>query len=128
MHKSRLAALVIDSQVDDIERANQFWQQALGYPCIRSDQEWAERYSHLDVPTHLPHILIQKVEHKSHVHLDIETDDINAEVKRLTGLGAQVVEEFERWVVMLAPSGHKFCVVNPQRQDFETAEDVNVWK
>lgn len=127
MHKSRLAALVIDSQVEDIEQANQFWQQALGYPCVRSDKEWADRYAHLEVPEHLPQILIQKVKHQSRVHLDIETDNIAAEVKRLTELGAKVVEEFERWVVMQAPSGHKFCVVNPQRSDFATAKDVNIW-
>ena len=38
MHKSRLAALVIDSKVDDIEEANLFWEQALGLECIRSNK------------------------------------------------------------------------------------------
>lgn len=127
MHKSRLAALVIDSKVDDIEEANTFWEQALGLDCVRSNEEWSSKYSHLDSPNDQPHILIQKTSHESRVHLDIETDDIAAEVKRLTAIGAHVVEFFERWVVMQAPTGHRFCVVNPQRSDFDNADNVNAW-
>lgn len=128
MHKSRLAALVIDSKVDDIEEANLFWEQALGLECVRSNEEWSSRYSHLNTPDDQPHILIQKTSHESRVHLDIETDDITAEVARLEGIGAQVIETFERWVVMEAPTGHRFCVVNPQRKDFDDSSKVNIWK
>lgn len=128
MHMSRLAAIVIDSKVTDIEQANTFWEGALGMPCIRSSEEWADRYSSMDTPSEQPHILIQKVEHNSHVHLDIETDNIDAEVKRLEGIGASVVKVFPRWVVMEAPTGHRFCVVNPQRSDFNDSESVNVWE
>ena len=127
MHKSRLAGLVIDSKVDDIEEANLFWEQALGIECVRSSEDWSSRYSHLNVADDQPHILIQKTAHESRVHLDIETDDIAAEVARLKALGAQVVETFERWVVMQAPTGHRFCVVNPQRKDFNDSVNVNVW-
>ena len=127
MHKSRLAALVIDSQVDDIEQASQFWSKALGFDCKPADPDWAEKYTHLDTGDHNVHVLIQKVTHPSRVHLDIETDNIAAEVKRLQKLGATVAKEFPRWTVMLAPSGHYFCVVNPQRDDFATADDVNIW-
>ncbi|MCL1051507.1 VOC family protein [Shewanella abyssi] len=128
MHKSRLAALVLDSKVDDIEQANRFWEQALGAQCVRSDKEWSTRYSHLETPDDQPQILIQKTTHESRVHLDIETDDIDSEVKRLTEIGAIVIETFARWVVMQAPTGHRFCVVNPQRKDFDTAENVNTWQ
>lgn len=128
MHKSRLAALVIDSQVEDIEQANIFWESALGMSCQRSQASWSDRYSQLDTPPHLPDILIQKTDHQSRVHLDIETDDIEAEVNRLSALGAKVVKHHERWVVMEAPTGHCFCVVQPQRADFSTADDVNQWR
>ena len=67
------------------------------------------------------------MEHPSRVHLDIETDDKEAEVARLVELGAREVERFPRWIVMEAPTGHRFCVVNPQRADFHTAADVNEW-
>jgi predicted enzyme related to lactoylglutathione lyase len=128
MHKSRLAAIVLDSKVEDIEEANCFWESALGYNCVRSSESWSERYSHLKSPENQPEILIQKVDHESRVHLDIETDNISAEVDRLTKIGAKIIKKFERWVVMEAPTGHRFCVVNPQRVDFDNADNVNIWK
>lgn len=127
MHKSRLAALVIDSEVEDIEQAKQFWQSALGYLCLDADEAWQDRYAQLDTPSNQPHILVQKVSHPSRVHLDIETDNIEAEVKRLTKLGAKVIKVMPRWTVMQAPSGHNFCVVQPQRSDFDSDTQVNVW-
>lgn len=128
MHKSRLAALVLDCKVDDIEEANLFWEQALGIDCVRSNEEWSSKYSHLNVPDDQPHILVQKTLHESRVHLDIETDDIPAEVERLKSIGAQVIKTLERWVIMEAPTGHRFCVVNPQRKDFNDSDEVNIWK
>lgn len=128
MHKSRLAGLVIDCQVDDINPAATFWAGALGYTAIASDEEWASKYVHLDVPEAEARLLVQKVSHPSRVHLDIETDNIQAEVQRLEKLGAKIVQVMERWTVMEAPTGHRFCVVNPQRSDFHEAGDVNVWK
>lgn len=72
-----------------------------------------------------PIVEIQRVEHESRVHIDIETDDIAAEVVRLTKLGAKVLERLERWVVMEAPSGQRFCVVRAQRPGF--ADNANRW-
>lgn len=59
---------------------------------------------------------VQKVAHEPRVHLDIESDDIDAEVARLSALGARELERPHggRWVVMEAPTGHRFCVVRPQ--------------
>ena len=125
-HKSRLTALVIDSQVEDIEEANLFWSQALGYACTPEEGS-ADKYADLHTPEGQLDILVQKVEHSSRVHLDIETDNKEAEVARLVELGAREVERFPRWIVMEAPTGHRFCVVNPQRADFHTNADVNEW-
>ncbi len=52
------------------------------------------------------------------IHLDIETDDVEAEVTRLEGLGARVKARIRQHVVMQAPSGHAFCVVPVYRSDF----------
>lgn len=123
MHKSRLAALVIDTRTEEKSSAIDFWAGALGWPC----QETDEKYGKLATPSDQPDVLIQQVDHASRVHLDIESDDIDAEVARLEGLGATVVGRFPRWVVMEAPTGHRFCVVHPQRPDFDTADNVNVW-
>lgn len=59
--------------------------------------------------------MIQRVEHESRIHLDIESDDIDAEVLRLEALGARRNERIRTWVVMEAPTGQRFCVVRPQR-------------
>ena len=65
-------------------------------------------------------------DHESRVHLDIETDDIPAEVARLEKLGAKVDQRLERWVVMRAPTGQRFCIVRVQRDGF--AKNANSWK
>jgi hypothetical protein len=70
-------------------------------------------------------IEVQKVPHESRVHLDIETDNIEAEVARLENLGALRIKNMDRWVVMEAPTGQRFCVVNPQRANFE--QTANSW-
>lgn len=117
MHHSRLSTLVIDCQVDDLATATAFWSQALGKPVADPDQDGGGRYAELRTAPDEPIILLQKVDHASRVHLDIETDDLDAEVARLEQLGAQRVAFVRgRWWVMEAPSGHRFCVVRPQRE------------
>jgi hypothetical protein len=66
------------------------------------------------------------VDHPGRVHLDIETDDIEAEVKRLEALGAKRVEFIKRWWVMEAPTGQRFCVVRPQH-DGKLGPHANEW-
>jgi len=46
-------------------------------------------------------------------------------VARLEALGARPVEAVRTWVVMEAPTGQRFCVINPERANFES--DANVW-
>ena len=117
MHKSRLGALVIDCHTDDLAEATAFWTGALGYEAVPDPSD--DRYVSLRGPAGEVNVILQKVEHASRVHLDIETDDIEAEVKRLQGLGATEVARIKSWVVLEAPSGHRFCVVKPQRPDFQ---------
>jgi hypothetical protein len=118
MHKSRLGCLIIDCRSADLPRQAAFWGEALGYAVVPLQAGDDGKYAALAGPDGELKILLQQVEHDSRVHLDIETDDIAAEVARLERLGAARVAEFPRWVVMQAPSGHRFCVVNPQRPDF----------
>jgi predicted enzyme related to lactoylglutathione lyase len=125
MHKSRLAGFIIDCNTGDLDSAATFWTQALGYKLSEVDGD-PGIYRTFDTEPNGLHIEVQKVEHPSRVHLDIETDDIEAEATRLEGLGAKKVKRFPRWWVMEAPTGQRFCVVNPQRKDF--AENANVWK
>jgi hypothetical protein len=124
MHHSRLCTIIIDCGVDDLKSAAEFWSRALGKPVANFDQD-AEGYALLETAADEPVIEVQKVSHESRVHLDIETDDIEAEVKRLEALGAKRVEFIKRWWVMEAPTGQRFCVVRPQRKEF--GSHLNTW-
>ena len=121
MHKSRLAAIIIDCRTEDAEAAAAFWGAALGYQVKPTDDP---RYVDFAVPEDQPQVGIQKVDHESRVHLDIETDDVEAEVARLEALGAKRVTQVKSWWVMEAPTGQKFCVVRPQRPDFAAKAPV----
>ncbi|MCY1075376.1 VOC family protein [Archangium lansingense] len=125
MHRSRLAAFVIDCKSEDVETATAFWSKALGRPVAPHTPE-DNKYRELSAKAEEPMILIQKVDHPSRIHLDIETDDLEAEVKRLEALGAKRVEFIKRWWVMEAPTGQRFCVVRPQRGPLES--HANEWK
>lgn len=118
MHRSRLCAVLIDCNVPDINNAASFWAGALGravdpdHPGTRGD------YVMLETLPDEPIVQIQRVDHQSRVHIDIETDNIPAEVARLEKLGATVSKRLERWVVMEAPTGQRFCIVRAQRPGF----------
>lgn len=125
MHHSRLCALLIDCNTHDIAEAARFWAAALGRTIDRDHPGTRGNYVMLSTPPDEPIVQLQRVEHESRVHVDIETDDIPAEVARLEKLGARVVNRLERWVVMQAPSGQRFCVVRVQRPGFP--KNANCW-
>jgi predicted enzyme related to lactoylglutathione lyase len=115
MHKSCLGAMVIDCRSDDLAAASTFWSAALGYPARSTDDP---RYVELAGPESQPGVLLQQVDHESRIHLDIETDDIDAEVARLEALGARSVAQIKTWWVLEAPTGQRFCIVPVQNEDF----------
>jgi predicted enzyme related to lactoylglutathione lyase len=119
MHKSKLAGFIIDCQTNSVESAAEFWSQALGMPLKTLPGEEGEKYVRLIDPGDNLHVEVQKVDHESRVHLDIETDDIDAEVKRLEALGAKRLEAIGSWCVMQAPTGQKFCVVPSTSSKFD---------
>lgn len=125
MHRSRLGGLIIDCQTDNLEQAAFFWTRALGYDSAISSDPADEGYIRLRTASDEPHIELQKVAHPSRVHLDIETDDVDAEVARLEILGARMLEKVRTWCVMEAPTGHRFCVVEAERPDFD--DKANTW-
>ena len=111
MHTSGLGGLIIDCKTDDLGKEAEFWSRALGYAIKSSESMGGPSYIPLDTPPGEPYIELQAVDHPSRVHLDIKTDDVEAEVRRLEALGATRVEQIKHWWVMEAPSGHRFCVV-----------------
>jgi hypothetical protein len=125
MHKSRLSNIIIDCHTDDINAAASFWAAAIGR-VAESDADSSEPYRLLEGPSNEMKILVQAVQHESRVHLDIETNDVEAEASRLERLGAKRIAKVKTWWIMEAPTGQRFCVVRPQRADFE--DNANVWQ
>lgn len=124
MHRSRLGNVVIDCQTEDLVSAAEFWSAALGYP-LPPDLDAGRGFIQLITPPGDIQIILQRVRHESRAHLDIETDAIEAEVSRIAKIGATVVSRMEGWVVMQAPSGHRFCVGRPYRGGFD--QGANAW-
>ena len=116
MHRSRLAGFIIDCRTEDLEGAAKFWSSALGYPLKDAATEPSAKYRQMETGPDGLHIEVQDVQHESRVHLDIETDDIEAEVQRLEKLGARRIKQIHTWWVMEAPTGQRFCVVRVQQQ------------
>jgi predicted enzyme related to lactoylglutathione lyase len=112
MHRSRLAGFIVDCQDTDLPAAATFWGAALGMAVQPLPGAEGEKYVQLLDPGGTLHVEVQSVTHPSRVHLDIETDDIEAEVRRLEALGATRVQQVQSWWVMQAPTGHRFCVVS----------------
>jgi hypothetical protein len=109
-HRSRICAVLLDTSAATYEPVARFWGAALGR---KLDYSPAERYATLN-GAHLD-CMVQRVEPGGEgVHFDIETDDVDAEVRRLEQLGAKRVRQVKTWRVMEDPGGHRFCVVPAQ--------------
>lgn len=126
MHRSRINGMLIDCRTEDIDAAARFWAAALGRAIDPDHPGTRGNYRMLETPPGEISVQIQRVDHESRIHLDIETDDVAAEVARLEKLGAMIDKRMERWVVMRAPSGHRFCVVRVQRGGF--SDDAITWE
>jgi hypothetical protein len=108
-HYSKLYKVVLDVPAGDHEAELKFWEGATGQPLHRSDRHPEYHGALLSQDFGL---LIQRLdEGSSRVHLDVHTDDLEAEVERLERLGAERVRSVDRWWIMRDPAGLLFCVV-----------------
>jgi predicted enzyme related to lactoylglutathione lyase len=123
-HRSRLSTFVIDCPSEDVDSAARFWSQALGRAVV-PEENADDRYRTLAARTEEPLLMVQRVSHPGRIHLDIESDDIEAEVQRLERLGARRIEKIRTWWVLEAPTGQRFCVVRPQRGPL--GDDASRW-
>jgi hypothetical protein len=104
---------MVDVPAHDYERATGFWTAALGRPARHPDRY--PEYAELGEVTPGVSFDVQSVGDSSpRIHIDVETDDVEAEVARLIGLGAGETERLHDWVVMRDPVGTAFCVVPVQ--------------
>ena len=119
-HRSRLCHFVID--VDDLDRAVTFWSAALDGSEEPVGESSRHVYRRLRLPDAEIRVLLQHTDDhkmsKERMHLDLETDDVEAEVRRLETLGAtrwnhQQERGYDFWV-MRDPCGNEFCILQPE--------------
>jgi hypothetical protein len=121
-HRSRLSILLLDLPPDHHAAGRDFWSAATGRPAQPdpTDEKWSSLGSFADGW----HVEVQRTGSGTppRWHVDIESDDIEAEVTRLEVLGAKrhaYVEDGRFWQ-MLDPAGLVFCVVGIQTgEEFE---------
>jgi hypothetical protein len=113
-HRSRLSILLLDLPPERHGAGSAFWAGATGRPAVPdpTDGNWASLGSFADGW----HVEIQQTGAGTppRWHVDIETDDIPAEVARLEGLGATRHRDMGSFWQMLDPAGLVFCVVGIQ--------------
>jgi hypothetical protein len=124
-HFSRLWKVIIDVAPEDHDRELAFWQGATGRP-LNQFEEYPE-YHGAGHHGQEFWLLFQRLEAEpSRVHLDIHTDDLEAEVARLEGLGAERVQQVHRWWIMRDPAGLLFCVI-PERPGVLDDSNAQRW-
>lgn len=112
--------------VADVARARDFWTAALGYvprdaepDDAAPDDTWTVLVPADGAGAQLSLMLSDTPpQDRPRVHLDLYAADQAAEISRLTGLGARVVEDWAGYtddsdfVVLEDPDGNRFCVVD----------------
>jgi predicted enzyme related to lactoylglutathione lyase len=113
--------LVVVIDCADLARSAEFWAEVLGYvpdgPAVGTYQGL------IPADGQGVGILLQRVPEAKHgknrLHLDLRTPDLDAEVRRVVGIGASLLtgepaEEFGwRWHILGDPDGNEFCVIQP---------------
>jgi predicted enzyme related to lactoylglutathione lyase len=109
-HYSRMSKIVIDVPSAEHDRELAFWSAAVGQQ-LKQGLQYPE-YHGIALHGQEFGLLIQRLGHgPGRMHLDIHTDDLDAEVARLEKLGAERVTKIHSWWIMRDPAGLLFCVV-----------------
>ena len=120
MHRSRISVVLIDHPEETYDPAAAFWAAARGGRRTTNEDPAFESLERLPGNVALE---LQRTGHGTppRVHLDFETDDVEAEVARLEALGATVQSRHDTWAVLTDPGGLVFCVVPvwTDRADFD---------
>jgi len=105
--------VLIDTPEDQYAAAREFWAKAVG-----RDPQPAPDGGPYEGPGSVGGVALELQRTGSgtpvRVHLDIESDDVPAEVERLVGLGGRVLEREGDFALMTDPAGMVFCVVGVQ--------------
>ncbi|GAA0910981.1 VOC family protein [Virgisporangium ochraceum] len=108
-HRSRLSTILIDTPAAEAPAAATFWSQALGAPTQSPPDE--PQFTELRDALRDMVTAVQSVDDQPRYHVDIETDDVDAETARLVALGAVEVNRWLECRILRAPGGHLLCVI-----------------
>ncbi|WP_405730136.1 glyoxalase/bleomycin resistance/dioxygenase family protein [Streptomyces sp. NBC_01537] len=125
-HRSRAYAVLIDTPREDARASAAFWSAALGAPAREVPGE--EQFTVLGADA-VPGLVVavQAVDDEPRFHVDVETDDVEAETARLVALGAVEVSQWLECRVLRAPGGHLVCVIPVHSGAAFFAEHARVW-
>ncbi|MFC7884353.1 VOC family protein [Streptomyces sp. NPDC057376] len=125
MHRSRVYAVLIDAPEEEAARAADFWAAALGVAA----RPFPPQPQFTTLHEALPGLVtaVQAVDDAPRIHLDIETDDPEAEAARLTALGAEQVSQWEECRVLRVPGGHLVCVLPVESEPDVFLARANTW-
>lgn len=126
MHRSRLSTILIDVPTAEVPAAVRFWSSALGVPTQSPPGE--PQFTGLIGALPDMTLAVQAVDDLPRFHVDIETDDLDAETARLIGLGAV---EINRWLdcrIMRVPGGQILCVIPRHSDDEVFLKHAHVWE
>ena len=113
--RNLLNTINIDVPAEVVDETVAFWSAALGATPIQTKMR---QYTILEKAARPNRLVVQAIEEgHAGVHFDVHTDDLDAEIERLTALGATVVDDRWKdhpgsWVIMRDPAGIEFCLVN----------------
>ena len=99
----------------------QFWSAVLGQPLDTARTEPSSFFASIGMgPGQQGYMFIQEPEGKAaknRVHLDLQADNLDAEVARVTALGATKIHDKAEygitWTTLADPEGNEFCIVGP---------------
>lgn len=126
----RWYSVVVDCQ--DVSAQASWWTRALDWRCVYEAEDEVvlvpphalDEDRSIPVEERGPGLVFVPVPEgkqvKNRLHIDLApraSDDQEAEVARLVGLGASRVDVGQRdatWVVLADPEGNEFCVLSPR--------------
>lgn len=113
-HRSRLVQVCVDVPDDAVPAEEAFWSAATGWRQTRPvGEEFPARFHRPESGS--VQLLLQRLSaddqgRRTRAHVDLGSDDVPAEVRRLTELGAEHIAVGDGWEVLRDPVGLPFCV------------------
>lgn len=129
MHRSRVYAVLIDTPRETADEVTAFWAGVFGV----TPRPLPEAPQFISLPGAIPGVAAavqatETVDDTPRMHIDIETDDIEAEVARLQALGATKIAQWQECHTLRAPGGHVLCVLPVESDPVQFAATANTWE